>query len=200
MTIMRTKKNKLISASITALNIAGLGASAFVTAVELRRNNVRSGELYKLVVAADESGSGVDRALENLQLHVAGHMNASPLPQLGENAPVQLSKSYERAKLAESTRVTSERERVTREGIATCESQFGSSNLVTRSNCIAQYGLAHPVQPEREIIADLYRYDFVSPSWTPDKAGLFLLVSVVLAITLALRIVSRVIASFLIKN
>lgn len=194
------KKRSGLSIAVTGLHAGGLAISVYYAVIELRNNNVRSGELYKLVQAADESGVGVQEALKNLQEHVAGHMNASPLPQLGENAPVQLSKSYERAKLVESVRVSSERERVTREGIGFCESRFGNANLVTRSNCIAEYGAGHPVQPEREIVADLYKYDFVSPSWTFDKAGVMVLISVLLAVSLFIRVGSKLLTSFILKS
>jgi hypothetical protein len=197
---MGTKKRKIISAAITSINVVALGGAATLAALELRTNNTTSGELYQRVQSADEANAGIAEALSALQLHVATHMNASPLPQLGDNAPVQLSRSYERAKAAEVARVTAERERVTKEGIAVCEAQFGTSQLTVRSQCIADYGAAHPVQPEREIIADLYRYDFVSPIWTPDKAGWLVLVAIVLAASLVLRIVSKVLATFLIKN
>jgi len=197
---MGIKKRKIISASITSVNVLALGATVTYAALELRSNNTRSGELYLLVQAADESNVGINQALMNLQQHVASHMNASPLPQLGDNAPVQLSRSFERAKASEAARVTSERERVTQEGIAACEAQFGTSQLTTRSQCIADYGASHPVKPEREIIADLYRYDYVSPLWTPDKAGWLVLVAIVLAATLVLRVLSKVIATFIIRN
>ena len=197
---MNNKKKKLISIATATLNVGALGVTGVLAAYALRDNNRRSGELYGLVQAADESGIGVTEALVNLQTHVATHMNASPLPQLGENAPVQLAKSYERAKNAESTRVTTQREQVTNEGIATCEAQFGRANLVTRSNCIAEYGAAHPVQPEKVILADLYRYDFASPMWTPDKAGWLVIVFVVLALMLAVRIVAKIVATLIFKR
>lgn len=193
-------KKRILSIAITSANTIALGASVVKSAYELRANNTKAGDLYKLVQAADESGVGTQDALANLQNHVATHMNASPLPQLGENAPVQLSKSYERAKAVESIRVTTERQKVTNDGIAICEAQYGTSNLVTRSNCIAQYGASHPVQPEKQILADLYRYDFVSPFWTPDKAGWLVLVSVVLAITLVTRLLIKLVVSFIIRR
>jgi hypothetical protein len=127
-------------------------------------------------------------------------MNASPLPQLGDNAPVQLSRSYERAKAAETARVTAEREKVTQDGIAFCEGQFAASRLTVRSQCIADYGAANPVQPERTIVVDLYRYDFVSPIWTPDRAGWLVLVSIVLVTILVLRLASKLIVSIFIRN
>ena len=197
---MRTKKRKIISAAITSLNVLALGTSTAYAALELRENNLRSVELYELVQSADESGIGVAQAIQNLQVHVTSHMNASPLPQLGDNAPIQLSNSYQRAKAAETARVTSEREKVTQEGIVACEAQFAASRLTVRSQCIADYGAAHPVQPEKEIVADLYRYDFASPLWTPDKAGWLVLVSIILAAIFLLRFFSKILAVFLIKN
>lgn len=197
---MSIKRRKIFSIIITILNVAALGACAVGAAYELRANNVRSGELYQLVQAADESGVGVENALQNLQVHVTTHMNASPLPQLGDNAPVQLSNSYQRAKTAETERVSAERERVTQDGIIACETQFGSSNLTTRSQCIANYGAAHPVSPEKEIIVDLYRYDFASPTWSPDNAGWLVIASLVLAAILVLRIVTKIVAIFILRN
>ena len=101
---MSHKKKKLFSIATASVNIAALGTTTVMAVYALRDNNTQSGVLYGLVQTADEQGVGVNEALATLQQHVATHMNASPLPQLGENAPVQLSRSYERAKTAESTR------------------------------------------------------------------------------------------------
>lgn len=197
-----TKRNlrRVRRIGVFTLNAAALVYTTASAVFALRENNAKSGELYQSLQAADTAGVGVEEALIALQTHVNTHMNASPLPQLGDNAPVQLSQSYQRAKIAEQARATSERERVNAEAIAYCEAQFGRSNLVTRTQCVADYSTAHPVQSEREPVADLYRYDFISPMWTPDRAGWLIVVSVILATTLVLQVATRLVARIFIKQ
>jgi hypothetical protein len=197
---MHSKRKRWVRTS-AYIGLLSVSAYTGVSAVyALRDNNIRSGELYLALQKADESGVGVTEALQSLQLHVTSHMNASPLPQLGDNAPVQLNKSFERAKQAESARATADRERVNAEAIASCEAQFGRSSLVVRTQCVANYTSPNPAVAERTIVPELYKYDFVSPSWTPDRAGWLIVVTAVLVSILLLQIVSRFVVNSLMKQ
>jgi hypothetical protein len=193
--INKTKQN---APTVGLLIITGI--FAYSTARQLRSNNERAGELYIAVQKADQEGVGVSTALQELQVYVTGHMNASPLPQLGDNAPVQLQKSFERAKATESARATADRERVTAEAIAACESQFRSASLVARTECVANYQPATPALAERETVADIYRYDFVSPVWTPDVSGWLVVATIISTVALTAHILLRLVSRYVLSS
>jgi hypothetical protein len=173
----RSKGTRFVK--ITAMLLLGLisVASIAITLYALRANNVKMLELRDAVIAADESGIAVYERLGELQQHVAAHMNATP-PRLGSEPSIQLKNSYDRARAMESARVSAERTNIANEATQYCESSLQSARLSARASCVADYIAARPVQ-ERPVVADLYRYDFVSPRWTPDLAGIMLVVAIV---------------------
>lgn len=140
----------------------------------LRANNLRMAELREAVYTADRENGDVQGTLTALQRFVTSHMNTD-LSGGSDNAvypPIQLKYTYERLQEAESKKSN---EPVYREAQAHCEAQnpndFSGRNRVP---CIQEYVQSHGVQ--QRIIPDaLYKYDFVSPSWSPDMAGFGLL-------------------------
>lgn len=173
-----------LTITLVVVTLAVSGASLLA----LRTNNQRMIALYKQVELADLNGQGVHEALEALQNHVATHMNSTP-PKLGDNPSVQLKASYERAKKIETNRVSAEREKVAVDATAYCEATIRNTLLSNRASCVAEYIAARPVV-EKPILADLYRYDFVSPRWTPDTAGWLLALTGCCLILLGVRICS----------
>jgi hypothetical protein len=140
----------------------------------LRANNLKMAELRAAVYAADRDNKDVQTALTNLQRFVTSHMNTD-LSGGSENAvypPIQLKYTYERLQEAESKKSN---ESVYMEAQAHCERQnpndFSGRNRVP---CIQEYVTSHGVQ-QRLIPDALYKYDFVSPTWSPDMAGFGLL-------------------------
>lgn len=127
-------------------------------------------ELRSAVYAADRDNGDVQGTLTALQRFVTSHMNTD-LSGGSDNAvypPIQLKYTYERLQEAESKKSN---EPVYREAQAHCErlnpTDFSGRNRVP---CIQEYVQSHGVQ--QKIIPDaLYKYDFVSPTWSPDMAG-----------------------------
>lgn len=173
------------------LAAAGVGASILA----LRDNNLKMIALYEKVKEADTSGVGTYDRLKDLQVFVAQHMNATP-PKLGSNPGIQLVETYKRAKAAETARVTAERERIYNEAISYCEAALPQSLLSQRAQCIIDRNASQTVT-ERQIVPDLYRYDFVSPRWSPDLAGWSIVVSVVLVAVFVLQILARIVSKLI---
>lgn len=152
-----------------------------VSIFALRANNQKMIELREAVYVADEQNGDVEGALRALRQHVHTHMNTSLTA--GDNSirpPVQLKYTYERLAEAEQAK------RVNNDGLITeaqnhCEqtqpqSFYGRGRL----DCIRQYLDQHgvSVSDEINIPEDLYKFDFVSPKWSPDLAGWSLVLTV----------------------
>ena len=140
----------------------------------LRANNLRMAELRTAVYEADRTNDDIQGALTELQRYVTAHMNTD-LSGGSNNAvypPIQLKYTYERLQEAESKKSN---EPVYIEAQAHCEAANPTDfSGRTRVPCIQEYVQSHGVQ--QKIIPDaLYKYDFVSPSWSPDLAGFGLL-------------------------
>ena len=179
-------------------NFVCASATVGVSVVTLRNNNLKMLDLYKKVEDADVSGVGTYKHLKELQVYVANHMNATP-PKLGTNPGIQLKNTYERAKQAETGRVTAERDRIYNEAISYCEAALPRSLLSDRAQCIIARNGTQTVT-ERQVVPDLYRYDFVSPRWSSDVAGWSVIVSIVLIATFLLQIIGRVVSKILLTN
>ncbi len=156
---------------------------AVIGVVGLRQNNLKTIELRDELLRVDEANGDVETALRNLREHIYSHMNS----ELGGGDasiqhPVQLTHTYDRLVKAEENRVSAHNEKMYTEAQTTCERQFprglsGSNRL----KCIEEYVEAHGVQPQ-PIPEALYKFDFVSPAWSPDTAGISLLLAVIFGI------------------
>lgn len=144
----------------------------------LRQNNLTMLRLRDKVTLADQQNGDVETALRDLRQYVYGHMNTNL--SSGANAikpPVQLKYRYERLVQAEKDRVSAEAAKVYTDAQTTCENLFpGSVSGGPRVPCIENYVASHQVT--EQVIADsLYKFDFVSPAWSPDLAGWSLVLS-----------------------
>jgi hypothetical protein len=161
-----------------------------LTIVGLRANNLRMIELREAVVVADKQGEGVNEALDQLRSHVYTHMNANL--SSGDNAikpPIQLTQSYQRLANAERDRVAKINQRVSDNAVKICEEKYPAGRLRDgRVQCVSEYISKNSVS-EVQIPKELYQFDFVSPSWSPDLAGFSLLLSGVFALLLLFRFV-----------
>ncbi|HET8669105.1 MAG TPA: hypothetical protein VFM05_00345 [Candidatus Saccharimonadales bacterium] len=166
-------------------------ASTAVTIIALRANNVRMIQLRNNVYAADERAGNVEIALQDLRKHVHSHMNTSL--SVGNNIypPIQLKHTYQRLQQAEKGRVQRDNAKVYTEAQNYCEQQnpTGFSGR-GRVPCIEEYVTARKVT-EHPIPDAMYKFDFVSPAWSPDLAGYGFVTSILLFVLLALRIAAR---------
>lgn len=154
----------------------------------MRQNNLTALELRDEVAKVDEQDGDVEAALRRLREHVVNHMNSD----LGGGAtniqqPVQLKFRYERLVAAEKERVSKENEKVYNEAQIDCERRFpeGLSGR-GRVPCIEEYVSAHSAK-EQPIPDSLYKFDFISPRWSPDLAGFCLLFSGVFLLLFMVR-------------
>lgn len=156
----------------------------------LRQNNLTALQLRDKVIAADEQNGDVETALRELRQFVYSHMNTDLAS--GPSAirpPIQLKYRYERLLAAEKTRVSQQNEKIYTDAQATCEKQFpnglsGSGRIPCIQDYVAKNGVT-----EQPIQDSLYKFDFVSPRWSADLAGISLLISGILIVLLLVRLI-----------
>jgi hypothetical protein len=168
---------------------AALVASTAVTVAALRQNNLTMVQLREDVYQADQDNKDVEGALHELRSHVYAHMNTDLSSGAnGVYPPIQLKYTYERLKAAEQKRVKQASSQVYTAAQNHCE-RLHPSGFSGRGRipCIEQYVEDHKVA-EHVIPDPMYKFDFVSPRWSPDIAGFGLVASSLLLVLLALRI------------
>lgn len=180
---------------------------SFLTATALRLNNLGMVERRDDVYAADERGdpAEIKAALEDLQRYVNSHMNTD----LGKG--VYLQKSYERARdaaLASATDTSNPQAAVYQQAGVDCQSRFQGGTESFRNDyvqCVvervaAMNQSASPLGSLNLPKADLYRYDFVSPLWSPDLAGLLSLATALVLLAIIIRIGLSLLYKFLLRS
>lgn len=146
--------------------------STVVCVFALRANNEHMVQLREAVYTADKDNTNVGGALHGLQAYVTAHMNTSL--DTGPNAvypPIQLKYTYERLVQAQQA-ANQGSDQLYTDAQHYCEQQnshdFSGRNRVP---CIEQYVQSHGGSQAPAIPVSLYKFDFVSPSWSPDLAG-----------------------------
>jgi hypothetical protein len=146
----------------------------------LRHNYVRAGELKKAVEIADARNGDTEAALRELRSFVYAHMNANLSTDNSIQHPIQLKNQYDQLVAAEAERVKQENITVNQKATSVCEAQFpGGTFNQPKVNCIQEYVAANAVKP-KDIPPEFYKFDFISPRWSPDLAGISILVAVLL--------------------
>lgn len=152
--------------------------SAGLSIYGLRSNNLRMVELRDAVILADKQNGDTEAALRTLREYVHSHMNTNL--SSGPNAikpPIQLKYRYERLVEAEKKRVADKNAQIYTDAQNVCEQRFPAGlSGGSRIPCIEQYVTQNGVR-EQQIPEGLYKFDFVSPVWSPDLAGWSLLAS-----------------------
>lgn len=159
-----------------------------ITVLALRDNYATMTQLREAVYVADRQGEGVEVALQNLRSHVNNHMNTS-LSSGAESVypPIQLKETYNRLVTAEQQRVEVANSQLYTEAQNYCESQDPNSfSGGSRVGCIQQYVDDHG-QKAQPIPDGLYKFDFATPSWSPDLAGWSLAASAILLLATVIR-------------
>jgi hypothetical protein len=144
----------------------------------LRNNNLQVLKLRDKVIQIDKENGDVEKALRELRIYIYSHMNTNL--SSGPNAikpPIQLKYRYERLVQAEQDRLSAENEKVYTEAQAECEKRFpkglsGSGRIPCITDYVASKGIKQNTIPD-----SLYKFDFVSPLWTPDLAGWSLIIA-----------------------
>lgn len=180
----------------------------FVTATFLRLNNIGMIQRRDAVLSADKQGDAdaLRNRLYDLQRYAAAHMNA-------DTGPIYLQESYNRA--AEVAKQTAEAQVGGSENIYK-KIEDEVCGPLARANgwrwpdaryiaCqqtelakypAAQQGSGEVTLPNKE----LFRHDFVSPRWSPDFAGLAVIICLVLLLLIVLRLIGVAILRLLLRK
>jgi hypothetical protein len=145
----------------------------------LRDNYSKMVELREAVYVADRENGDVEVALRDLREHVYGHMNTNL--SSGNNAikpPIQLKNQYEKLASVEQDKVKARNSQVAARAEQVCAQQFpGGGYNAPRVTCIQDYVAANAAKADA-VPDSLYKFDFVSPRWSPDLAGVSMVLSV----------------------
>jgi len=167
---------------------------ATISTFALRANNQRMVELKTAVFEADKDDGDVEAALRELREFVYTHMNTDLAA--GANAvrpPIQLKYRYERLLTAEKARVAAANGPIYTNAQAECERQFPAGTpLSARVACTQRYVESMTGEKERPIPDALYKFDFISPAWSPDLAGWSMFIAVVALILFIFRLLSEI--------
>lgn len=154
--------------------------SGVICIFALRANNEQMIKLRDAVYTADQNNGNTQAALQTLQAYVTAHMNtnlsAGPDPVY---PPIQLKYTYDRLVQAQSAALAQGNTQLYTSAQHFCEQQnpvdFSGHNRVP---CIEQYVQSHGAASLPPIPDALYKFDFISPAWSPDLAGWSMLVAV----------------------
>lgn len=179
------KRRSITTGQLTVLFLVLLLSSAFF----LRQNNLRMVELRNLVLQADERQTDVAGAIKRLNQHVFRHMNTEIV------RPIELVNSYNLQAQAVLKKASQGSGRdVYAEATAACERQGVLPTTIAQ--CAANYALQNNPGIDPAAIKlpekDQFIYSFAAPLWTPDAAGISLLLTVVTALWLMIRLIEYV--------
>jgi hypothetical protein len=181
---------------VLLLILAGL-----LTATFLRLNNIGMVERRTSVLAADKQGdSDITRArLLDLQRYSAAHMNA-------DSGTIYLEEQYARdtkRAIAAASQAGSHNN-INVKADKTCKARFGGYSQAY-VQCFASELAKHPAAtntPAKAVLPNvaLYRQSFSSPLWSPDFAGLGVLVCGVFTLLIVVRLLGLVLLRILLRQ
>lgn len=165
---------------------------AVIAVFALRANNQRMVTLRAAVFTADKENGDIEGALKTLREYVFAHMNTNLSSGFSAvKPPIQLKYHYERLQAAAKADYEAASKTLVNTAEATCVAQFPGNVLSqARLNCARDYAASHPVTL-RIIPEDQYKFDFISPRWTPDKAGLSIAASTLFLLLFVIRFASE---------
>lgn len=158
----------------------------------MRYNNITMLELKEKVVVADQQDGDIEGALQELRDFITSHMNTNPRTEGSSEPPIQLVNEFNRAVEKEQARLATQdsANEIYQEAQARCET--GAIPLTARAQCIQEYiteNGGNNVQQLNLPPKELYTFDFASPRWSPDLAGISLVLLIISFIVLAFRLV-----------
>lgn len=176
----------------------------FIAAIFLRLNNVGMVERRNAVYAADKVGDNVQirERLYDLQRYAAGHMNAPT----GE---VYLDKKYERDthKMIEELEASSVQGDIYGKADSICRPRYIQDGFYSTAYmlCIKEETSKRSTGDEMATAIDapdpsLYRFEYFSPLWTLDFAGISVLISGIIALGILIRVTVAAVLRMLLKR
>jgi hypothetical protein len=167
---------------LTACGIFGL-----IAVVALRANYTGMVSLRTAVYDADKNNGNVEQSLQKLRAYVGNHMNTNLDTDSGIYPPIHLKYTYDRLVKAEQTRVETVNSQVYTDAQKHCEALYPNSfSGGPRVPCIQEYVKEHGTTA-KSIPNALYKFNFVSPRWSPDVAGWSIVFSVLFLAFAGLR-------------
>ena len=172
----------------------------FVAATFLRINNVGMVQRRNAVAIADKSGNETQifNRLQDLQRYSMTHMNAS-------SGAVYLQHQYERdsqAAIKKASAASSENAKVHAEAEAVCHPQYSGWSMAYIQcfvNELSKYPTSATLQEPELPNTELYRHEYTSPLWTPDFAGWFVILAILILIIIVLRLISLAVLRVLLR-
>ena len=179
---------------------------SFASAYLLRQNNLGMVERRDAVKKVDQEGGDVKPAMAELQNYVSAHMNTS----LGEKG-FYLEGSYQRAYDAAITAAagsTNPNSAVYQQASIECRARFRGGVASFRNDyvtCVAERvgslsGANDPMAGFQTPDPALFRYNFVSPAWSFDAAGISVAIMLLLLVVITAKIAFSYIAKLLLKR
>ncbi|MFS8120209.1 MAG: hypothetical protein ACMG55_17240 [Microcoleus sp.] len=177
----------------------------FVSATFLRLDNIGMLERRQAVTDADTLGdeAKIKTALTDLQNYVAHHMNTD----LGKGVPLQASYSRAVDSVFNQTGDLDQKSKVYQEAAKEeCQRLWKGGVASFRNDyvqCVVQKVSAQA--PSANLgtklpRADLYYFDYVSPRWSPDVAGLTVLLTGVVGVIIVTQIALSVTAVIILRR
>lgn len=170
---------------VILLILAGLIAATF-----LRLNNIGMVERRDAVLAADENGTSDDvkNRLYDLQRYAVAHMNSS-------TGKFYLEKQYKRDSqkaIDAASKIDNSNGNVYKKASDVCDSQFATYSTAYLQ-CFIGVVDKYPAgkdQPKTVELprSELYRHEFLSPTWSPDFAGWSVAICALISLLIILRL------------
>ncbi len=154
-------------------------------------NNSKEAKVrYDNLLAVDAAGGDVEASLLNLRSYIYAHMNTTIGSSNGIHPPIQLKGTYDRLVVAEQLKLKQSNDDLYNKAQKECEVLFpeGLSGK-GRVPCITEYVTKNAAK-ETTIPEGLYKYDFVSPIWSLDLAGISILFTGLFTVVFALRLLT----------
>ncbi len=154
--------------------------SGLVTVLALRQNNLTALALRDKVLQVDKDNGDTEKALKTLRSYVYSHMNTDLSSDTSVYPPIQLKYRYDRLVAAEKAKFDqTNTNTIYADAQKYCETtQPESFYGAGRLGCIQSYIDTNPATAAETPVSipdSLYKYDFASPLWSPDAAGISLL-------------------------
>jgi hypothetical protein len=174
----------------------------FITATFLRLNNTGMVSRRNAIASADKSGDvdQITQRLYDLQRYSAAHMNAdSGVMYLQEQYNRDVQRQAENASQTGTARDIA----IRREAEEVCKPQFnGWSPAYVQ--CYVNELNKHPSDEVSQQLTPpssaLYKYNFTSPIWSPDFAGISVVITLLILIVIVFRLIGLIILRALLRR
>lgn len=143
-----------------------------------RQNNITALHLRDELLQVDKDNGDVETALRKLRGFTYAHMNTNLATGTSIYPPIQLKYRYERLVGAQKQAAAQDPVKIYTDAQNFCEKQVPTGlSGGGRVPCIQDYVSKHTVTAPQSVPDALYKFDFASPAWTPDGAGIGLMVA-----------------------